>query len=124
VKFLCLCYYDTEAFARISAEAAAKIEPACKPHDASLKATGKVKIIGSLAFPQQWSTFVPATGAPEHRAGPYTGDTKQAGAFFIVEANDMEEARRVASKHPAANFGAHLGFAVEVRPCEVYEELS
>jgi hypothetical protein len=79
MKFLCLCYYDTAAFARMSPEDAAKIEPACKPHDARLKATGKVPVIGSLAFPEKWSSFVP-----------------------------REE----------------LGFAVEVRPCELYEELS
>jgi hypothetical protein len=76
MKFLCLCYYDTAAFARLSAEEAAKIEPACKPHDARLN-----------------------------------------------EAKDMEEAKAVAAKHPAANFGEELGFAVEVRPCEMYEEL-
>jgi hypothetical protein len=124
MKFLCLCYYDTAALARMSAEQAAKIEPACKPHDARLKATGKVAVIGSLAFPEKWSSFVPRNGRPEHRPGAYTDDTRQAGAFFIVEAKDMEEAKQVASKHPAANFGEELGFAVEVRPCETYQELS
>jgi hypothetical protein len=124
MKFLCLCYYDTAAFARLSAEEAAKIEPACKPHDARLKATGKVKVVGSLAWPEQWSSFVPKNGKPEHRAGAYTDGTRQAGAFFIVEAKDIEEAKAVASKHPAANFGEELGFAVEVRPCELYEEIT
>ena len=124
MKFLCLCYYDTAAFARISAEDVAKIEPACKPHDARLKATGKVPVIGSLSFPDKWSSFVPRNGKPEHRPGPYTESTRQAGAFFIVEAKDMAEANQVAAKHPAANFGEELGFAVEVRPCELYEELS
>ena len=124
MKFLCLCYYDTAAFARISAEEAAKIGPACKPHDARLKATGKVAAIGSLSDPEKWSTFVPKDGKPVHSGGPYSESTRQAGAFFIVEAKDMEEARQVASKHPAANFGEQLGFAVEVRPCERYEEIS
>jgi hypothetical protein len=124
MKFLCLCYYDTAAFARMTPEEAAKIEPACKPHDARLKATGKVTLIGSLSFPDKWSTFVPKNGKPEHRSGPHTDDSRQAGAFFIVEAKDMEEARQVASRHPAANFGEELGFAVELRPCEIYQELS
>ncbi len=60
MKFLCLCYYDTDAFARITAEEAAKIEPACKPHDARLKASGKVTFVGSLAFPDDWVS-VPAS---------------------------------------------------------------
>jgi len=122
VKFLCLCYYDTAAFAKLTSAEAAKIAPACEPHDARLKATGKVPVIGSLASPEKWSTFVPRDGKPGHRSGAHTAGTQQAGAFFIVEAQDMEEAKAVASKHPAANFGEHLGFAVEVRPCERYEE--
>ena len=67
---------------------------------------------------------MPKNGRPEHRPGPYTDGTRQAGAFFIVEASNMDEARQVAARHPAANFGEELGFAVEVRPCESYEELS
>ena len=122
MKFLCLCYYDTAAFARATPEELAKIEPACKPHDARLKATGKVPVIGSLGFPEKWSTLVPKNGKPVHASGPYTQSTKQAGAFFIVEAQDVEEANEVAARHPAANFGEKLGFAVEVRPCERYEE--
>ena len=122
MKFLCLCYYDTAAFAKARPEELAKIEPACKPHDARLKATGKVALVGSLAFPEKWSSIAPKNGKPRHRPGPYTDATRQAGAFFIVEARDMEEAKEVASKHPAANFGEELGFAVEVRPCELYEE--
>jgi hypothetical protein len=104
MKFLCLCYYDTAAFAKARPEELAKLEPACKPHD-----------------PRR-STVVPKNGKPVHSSGPYTQSTKQAGAFFIVEAKDMQDAKEVAAKHPAANFGEELGFAVEVRPCEFYEE--
>ena len=43
------------------------------------------------------------------------------GAFFIVEANNIDEATLVASKHAAANYGEHLGFAVEVRACESFD---
>jgi hypothetical protein len=122
MKFLCLCYYDTAAFAKARPEELAKIEPACKPHDARLKATGKVPVIGSLALPEKWSTVVPKNGKPVHSSGPYIQGARQAGAFFIVEAKNMEAAKEVAAKHPAANFGEELGFAVEVRPCEKYEE--
>ena len=121
MKFLCLCYYDTAAFARLSAADAAKIPPACKPHDERLKATGKLAIVGSLAFPEQWSVIAPRNGKPRHMPGPYIADTQQAGAFFIVDARDADEAREVAAKHPAANFGEELGFAVEVHPCALYE---
>ena len=43
------------------------------------------------------------------------------GGFFIIEARDLDEAIRVASKHPAANLGEQVGWGVEVRPIEAYE---
>ena len=43
------------------------------------------------------------------------------GAFFLVDASSTEEAQVIASKHAAANYGEHIGFAVEVRPCELFE---
>jgi len=124
MKYLCLCYYDTDALSRLSPEEAAKIGPACRPHDANLKATGKLVVQGSLSDPDKWSHFVPRNGKPHRADGPYTKSSSQAGAFFIVDADTPEEARHVASKHAAANFGEHLGFAVEVRGCEMYEKYS
>lgn len=122
MKYLCLLYYDTEAFARMSEEEAAALGPACAPHDAALDATGRVRVTGSLAMPETWTHFVPRDGKPELRPGPYLAIPHQVGAFLIVEAESDEEARRVASKHAAANVGEALGFAVEVRRCDTYVE--
>ena len=121
MKYLCLCYYDTDAFSKLSPSDAQAIGPACKPHDAALKATGKLIVQGSLSLPESWSHIIPKNGKPVLSRGPYTKSSRQSGAFFIVEAQTPEEAQQVASKHAAANFGEHLGFAVEVRACEMYE---
>jgi len=43
------------------------------------------------------------------------------GGFFIIEARDLNEAIRVASKHPAAHLGEQVGWGIEVRPIETYE---
>jgi len=53
--------------------------------------------------------------------GPYIKGSRQAGAFFVIETETDEEAQQAASKHAAANYGEHLGFAVEVRSCEMFE---
>jgi hypothetical protein len=45
------------------------------------------------------------------------------GAFFIVDAKNMDEAVEIASKHPAANLGAHVGWGIDVRACEFFEEV-
>ncbi|AIE87322.1 YciI family protein [Fimbriimonas ginsengisoli] len=119
MKYLCLCYYDTDALTRISQAEAEAIGPACQPHDEALKATGKVIVHASLA--ESWSYFVPRGGKPQLAEGPYVKSNLQVGAFFVVDAETPEIAMSTASKHAAANVGENLGFAVEVRPCESYE---
>lgn len=121
MKFLCLCYYDTAAFALLDPAEMEDVGNACRPHDAALKATGKLVAQGSLSAPEAWSHFISKECQPELRPGPYLDATRRVGAFFLVEAESMEEAQAVASKHAAANYGEHIGFAVEVRACEMYE---
>jgi hypothetical protein len=53
--------------------------------------------------------------------GPLLDVPQLAGAFMIVEADTIDEATAVASKHAAANYGEHIGMAVEVRQCESFD---
>jgi hypothetical protein len=69
MKFLCLCYYDSDAFARLSPSEVQQLGPACEPHDRALRATGKLVIQGSLASPDTWFHLVPKDG-PVHSSGP------------------------------------------------------
>jgi hypothetical protein len=48
--------------------------------------------------------------------GPYAETREQLGGFFLIEAKDMDEATRLASRWPSARLGS-----IEVRPTE--EEL-
>ncbi len=121
VHFLCLLYYNTESLAKAAPEARAALGPLCAPHDAALKATGKVRVLGSFSGPETWVTIVPAKSGPAARKGQYILVADQPGAFLIIEAANAEEAVAAASKHAAANVGAEFGFAVEVRPCVKYE---
>jgi hypothetical protein len=54
--------------------------------------------------------------------GPFVETKEQVGSFFIVEAENFEEAVRIASLHPAANVGEALGWGIEVRPIEAFYE--
>jgi hypothetical protein len=121
MKYLCLCYYDAEKEAQLSQEELDAIGPACKPHDAILRATGKVVVQGSLAPYQEWKTIRPVNGRPVVSDGPLLDVPQLAGAFIIVEADNIDEATSVASKHAAANYGEHIGMAVEVRECESFD---
>jgi len=121
MKYLCLCYYDTKKFATLSPAELEAVGDQCHPYDAALRATGKLVAQGSLSQPQTWKCVRPQNGKAVITDGPYTQGNLQVGAFFIVEAGGMDEALRVASKHAAANYGEHIGFAVEVRACEMFE---
>ena len=121
MKFLCLLYYDTAVFASLTQPELESIGPSCTPHDAALKATGRVVTQASLSTPETWFHIVPRDGQPEVKPGKYLNSSAQAGAFLVVDASNIEEAVAVASKHAAANVGERLGFAVEVRPCESFE---
>jgi hypothetical protein len=124
MKFLCLCYYNTAKFAQIAPEQFEEIKANCTPHDKQMWATGKVVMVGSLSLTAEWKTAVPNDGRPQISDGPYVKIDDQAGAFVIVEAENMEEAMQVAFKHPAANYGERLGFAVEIRPMAKLQEQS
>ncbi len=121
MKYLCLCYYDVQRFQELPPSRAGEIGAACAPHDEALQATGRLLVVGSLAMPDTWTHFIPEGGRPQRRKGPYLNGKDQAGAFFLIEADSEDEARQVASKHAAANYGEDLGFAVEVRACESFE---
>jgi hypothetical protein len=48
--------------------------------------------------------------------GPFTETKEMIGGFFMIEAENAEEAKRIASHHPAAHLGEHVGWGIEVRP--------
>ena len=54
--------------------------------------------------------------------GPFAETKELIGGFFVIEARDLNEAIRVASKHPAAHLGERVGWGIEVRPIESYEQ--
>src|SRR5438093_1493037 len=108
MKYLCLCYYDTEKLAKLLPQELAEIGPNCHPYDAILSATGKVVASGSLAMPEAWKTIQPFNRKPVVSDGPLSSAPQLAGAFFIIDADNIDEATAVASNHAAANYGEHV----------------
>ena len=54
--------------------------------------------------------------------GPYAETKEQLGGYYLIEARDLNEAIQVASNHPAARMNERLGWCVEVRPLEFFEQ--
>jgi hypothetical protein len=118
MKFLVLAYYDPEKFAAISKDELDAVVGGCAPHDAALRATGRVIMQASLEEPSVATSVRPRRGSMSATDGPFAETKEQVGAFFLIEAADRDDAVRVASLHPAANLGEQLGWGIEVRGIE------
>lgn len=121
MKYLCLGYYDAEKFDTMSEAEQAAIASECRPHDEALHASGHLVAVASLEH-RTATTLRPKNGRTTVTDGPFAEAKEMIGSFFIVEATDLDEAIQVASMHPAANWGEHLGFAIEVRPIEMFTQ--
>ncbi len=100
-----------------------------KPHYEAWERSGKLVALGGLSDPQAWKTIRPTDtlenmdGQPIVVDGPYFPHGHRVGAFFIVEARDVNEAVEIAAKHPSAHTGRFLGGGIEVCVCEAFETL-
>ena len=122
MKFLCLCHYDLAAFATFGPAEFEEMGRICAPHDAALKATGKVPMIGSLGMPDQYRTIRADGGGVTVTEGAYAGSTEPFGAFFIVEAESIDEAVEIAKLHPGTHLGHMMKGGIEVRPIDHLEQ--
>jgi hypothetical protein len=122
VKFLCLCHYESARFAELKPADFEEIGAICAPHDAALKASGKVELIGALGMPEQSRTLHLENGAVVAKAGPYAVMPEPFGAFFVVEADDIDDAVEIAKLHPGTHLGEKFGRGgIEVRPIDFIE---
>jgi hypothetical protein len=121
MKYLCLAYYNEKQFDALPKAEFEAIVSQCPAYDDELRKSGHLLIQASLGSPRATITVRPRNGKPSVTDGPFVETKEQVGGFFIIEARDLNEAIRVASKHPAAHLGGQVGWGVEVRPIEMYE---
>ena len=120
MKYLCLGYYDEKKFESLSEAELAAIPAKCRPLDEALQQSGHVVAVGSLAATRDSVSLRPRDGKTVVMDGPYAETKEQLGSFFILEAEDLDEAIRLASMHPAAQLNEHLGWGIELRPIEAF----
>jgi hypothetical protein len=116
MKFLCLAYYDEAKYKALPKDQLQAIVSQCPAYDAELRKTGKMLFSASLREPAETLCIRPRSGKPTFTDGPFTEAKEMIGGFFMIEAADAEEAKRIASHHPAAHLGEQIGWGIEVRP--------
>lgn len=120
MKYLGLAYYSPEKFATMAPDDVEALVGQCPALDEKMRATGKVLVSASLAEPQAWTTLRPRAGKTQVTDGPYTESKEMVGGLFVIEAEDRDEALRIAAMHPAATLGEAGGWAVELIPMDFY----
>lgn len=119
MKYLVLCYYDVKQFESMTPERREAMIAECKVRDIEFKKTGKVDFVASQSDPKKWLTV---RGPKQVSQGPWAEAREQVGAFFIVDAKDMDEALSVAMKHPGPHVIQYVGGGLEIRACDFHEE--
>ena len=122
MKYLCLAYYNEKKFNALSKEEVEAIVSGCPPRDQALHDSGQLVMVASLMEPSASTNLLPRKGKTTVSDGPYMETKDQLGAFFIIEARDLNEAIRVASLHPAATLGEEVGWGIEIRPIDTYDQ--
>ena len=122
MKYLCLAYYEPAKFEAMPAAELRAIVSQCPNHDTALRNSGHLVAVASLQPSTSTVTVRPGNGRMCITDGPFVETKEQVGAFFIIEAENAKQAIQVASMHPAAQLGEELGWGIEVRPIDVFEQ--
>lgn len=120
MKYLGLAYFSPEQFAAMAPDDVQKLVSQCPPLDERMRATGQMLVSASLGDLDRWKTLRPRGGKSLVSDGPYTEAKEVVGGLFIIEADNPDEALRIASMHPAAQLGEEGGWAVELIPLDFY----
>jgi hypothetical protein len=122
MKFLCLAYYDEKKFDALPKDEVDALVRNCRAHDEALHRSGRLIAVASLGPTRATKSVRPKQGKASVTDGPFAETKEQIGAFFIIEARDLNEAMEIASLHPAARLGGNVGWGIEVRPIDHFEQ--
>src|SRR5262245_33632417 len=114
MKFLCLAYGDQQKMGALTKMEFEALVAKCRVHDEELRQSGHLVLVESLDWAAK--TVRARNGKIMTSDGPFVETKEQVGGLFVIEAEDLDEAVSVASMHPGARLGEHLGWGVEVRP--------
>ena len=121
MRFVCLCYYNHAQFAAWTPADLEEVGRICAPRDAELRATGRLILNSSLGEPQTARTLrAEKDGEARVTDGPYAESGESLGAMFVIEAEDLDDAVRIARIHPSSVLGRYIGGGIEVRPFDSF----
>ena len=120
MKYLCLVYYNEAAMQERGDDHWQSLNKECQSYSGGLQESG-VMLDGSALQPVSTATTVRLRdGQVSVTDGPFAETKEQLAGFYLIDANDLNDAIRVASRIPPARYGS-----IEVRPVrDIYGESS
>lgn len=113
MKYLCLAYEAEETFAHMPRAEWDVLREETLAYVETLRQGGQLLLTNALQSARTAATLKVRNGRLVVTDGPFAETREQLGGFFLIEANDLNEAIQIAAKWPGARFGE-----IEVRPVE------
>lgn len=110
MKYLCLVYLDENRLDELPDED-------CVAYDRAIRASGHCIASEALESVQTATTVRVRSGRTSVTDGPFAETKEQLAGFYMIEAQDLDEAIRIASGIPPARVGS-----IEVRPVRPIRE--
>lgn len=110
MKYLCLVYLDEQRLAELPDED-------CVDFDAELRQSGHCLASEALESVQTATTIRVRDGKVAITDGPFAETKEQLAGFYMIEAPDLDEAIKLATRIPPAQVGS-----IEIRPIRPIRE--
>jgi len=111
MKYLCLVYVEEKVLNAMSQHERIAVSNESMAYCDTLQKQGQL-ISASPLHPVETATTVRVRGGKVSTTdGPFAETKEQLGGFLLIDVRDLNDAVRIASKFPAAQFGS-----IEVRP--------
>lgn len=113
MKYLCLVYHDEAAIEALPRGDYDAIMEAVLAYRDELRRGGHYIDSSPLEYVRSAMTVRVRDGKVSVTDGPFAETKEQLGGFYLIEARDLNEAIRLASRMPPARVGS-----IEVRPLQ------
>jgi hypothetical protein len=116
VKYLCLVYHEEAKIDGLPESEYDAIVNEVLDYREDLRQGGHYITSSPLQSVQAATTIRVRNGAMSITDGPFAETKEQLGGFYLIEARDLNEAIRLASRMPPARIGC-----IEVRPLKEFD---
>ena len=111
MQYLLLIYDNEKEFESMPKDAAGKIMSGYTRFTESIKSSGHYVGSNRLQPVGSATTVRVRSGKPVTTDGPFAETREQLGGYYLIEAEDLDDALRIAAQIPSAQIGS-----IEVRP--------